>query len=68
MQANQRLFCTDAVLLGKNQIIVTCVVQIYEYLMFETGQGVAQLVEALCYKPERCGFDPRWCLWNFSLT
>jgi len=24
------------------------------------------LVEALCYKPEGCGFDSRWCHWNFS--
>jgi hypothetical protein len=30
--------------------------------------GVAQLVEALRYKPERRGFDSRWCHWNFSLT
>jgi hypothetical protein len=29
---------------------------------------VAQLVEALRYKPEGCGFDSRWCHWNFSLT
>jgi len=29
---------------------------------------VAQLVEALRYKPEGRGFDSRWCLWNFSLT
>jgi hypothetical protein len=27
-----------------------------------------QLVEALRYKPEGHGFDPRWCEWNFSLT
>jgi hypothetical protein len=26
---------------------------------------VAQLVEALRYKPEGCGFDSRWCVWNF---
>jgi len=35
------------------------------------GGGVhalAQLVEALRYKPERCGFDSRWCNSNFSLT
>ena len=25
-------------------------------------------VEALRYKPEGHGFDPRWCHWNFSLT
>jgi hypothetical protein len=29
---------------------------------------VAQLVEALRYKPEGCGFDFRWCHWNFLLT
>jgi hypothetical protein len=32
------------------------------------GSAVAQLVEALRYKPERRGFDSRWCHWNFSLT
>jgi len=32
------------------------------------GHAVAQLVEALRYKPEGCGFDSRWCHWNFSLT
>jgi hypothetical protein len=30
--------------------------------------GVAQLVEALRYKPEGCWFDSRWYHWNFSLT
>jgi len=29
---------------------------------------VAQLVEALRYKPVGRGFDSRWCHWNFSLT
>jgi hypothetical protein len=29
---------------------------------------VAQLVEALRYKPEGSGFDSRCCHWNFSLT
>jgi hypothetical protein len=32
------------------------------------GYAVAQLVEALRYKPIGRGFDSRWCLWNFSLT
>jgi len=32
------------------------------------GHAVAQLVEALRYKPEGCGLDTRWCHWNFSLT
>jgi hypothetical protein len=32
------------------------------------GHAVAQLVEALRYKPEGRGFDSRWYNWNFSLT
>jgi hypothetical protein len=28
---------------------------------------VAQLVEALRYKPKGIGFHSRWCQWNFSL-
>jgi hypothetical protein len=32
------------------------------------GHAVAQLVEALRYKPEGRGFDTRWYHWNFSLT
>ena len=32
------------------------------------GHAVAQLVEALRFKPEGCGFDSRWCHWSFSLT
>ena len=30
--------------------------------------AVVQLVEALRYKPEGCGFSFWWCHWNFSLT
>ena len=30
--------------------------------------AVAQLVEALGYKPEGHGLDSRWCHWNFLLT
>jgi hypothetical protein len=25
------------------------------------GHAMAWLVEALCYKPEGCGFESRWC-------
>jgi hypothetical protein len=32
------------------------------------GHVVAQLVEALRYKPEDGVFDSRWCNWIFSLT
>jgi len=34
---------------------------------FTWGQAVAQLVDALRYKPEGRGFDPRWCDLKFSL-
>ena len=33
----------------------------------KVGHAVAQLVEALCYKLEGRGFDPRCCHRNFSL-
>ena len=29
---------------------------------------VAQLVDALLYKPKDHGFDSQWCHWNFSFT
>ena len=44
---------------------------LYMFLTFyirRMGYAVAQLVEALRYKPEGRGFDSRWCHWNFSLT
>jgi len=33
-----------------------------------SGHPVAQVVEALRYKPEGRGFNSRWCHWNLSLT
>jgi hypothetical protein len=36
--------------------------------MFRGTLLVAQLVEALRYKPQGRGIDSRWCHWNFSLT
>jgi hypothetical protein len=35
--------------------------------MYIWGYAVAQLVEALRYKPEGRGFDSRWRQWIFSL-
>jgi hypothetical protein len=32
------------------------------------GHAVAQVAEALRYKPEVLGFESRFCHWNFSLT
>jgi len=40
---------------------------LFAYL-FSMVHAVAQLVEALRYKPEGRGFDSRWSHWNFSLT
>jgi hypothetical protein len=41
----------------------------YYYFLHRTGgYAVAQLVEALRYKPEGRGFDFRWSHWNFSVT
>ena len=37
------------------------------YHIFTGGDAVAQLVEALRYKPEGRGFHSRWYHWNFSL-
>ena len=37
---------------------------IQESITYITGHAVAQLVEPL----KVCGFDSRWCHWNFSLT
>ena len=37
-------------------------------LLLPPGYAVAQLVQALRYKPEVRGFDSRWYLWNFTLT
>jgi hypothetical protein len=33
--------------------------------MIGNGQAVAQLVEALRYKPKDCGFDSQFYHWNF---
>jgi hypothetical protein len=38
------------------------------YCANPSAHVVAQLVEALRYKPEGRRFDSRWCHWNFSLT
>jgi hypothetical protein len=38
------------------------------YYSYYWGHTMAQLVEALRYKPEGCGFDSPWCHWIFSLT
>jgi hypothetical protein len=44
------------------------VIQICLILDLNWGHIVAELVEALSYKPEGRGFDARRHHWNFSLT
>jgi hypothetical protein len=42
---------------------------IFENMYCHTeGAAVAQLVEALRYKPAGRGLDSRWCQWIFSLA
>ena len=41
---------------------------ISDNILSKLGRAVAQLVDALRYKPEGRGFDSRWCHWNFSLA
>jgi hypothetical protein len=38
------------------------------YILYTPPYAVAQLVEALCHKPEGRGFVSQWCNWNFSLS
>jgi hypothetical protein len=35
--------------------------QYFDLILQDVIHAVAQLVEALRYKPESCGFDSRWC-------
>ena len=42
--------------------------KIFVFIKAYKGYTVAQLVEALRYKPEGRGFVSRWGHWNFSLT
>jgi hypothetical protein len=52
-----------------NMLLHLSVYNSFRYIYYTRGTLlVAQLVEALRYKPEGRGFDSRWCHWNFSLT
>jgi hypothetical protein len=48
--------------------VMTVTVNVKTLLLLLLLLLLAQLVEALRYKPEGRGFDSRWCHWNFSLT
>jgi hypothetical protein len=51
-------------LLSKNLKIKICEIIILTVVLY----AVAQLVEALRYKPEGRRIDSRWCHWNLSLA
>jgi len=53
------VFYYSTVILNKN---------IFFFVCCRVGESVAQLVEALRYKPESRGLDFQWCHWNFSST
>ena len=53
-------------ILGVHGDIFTLIYYTVQYL--DWGHAVAQMVQALRYKPEGRVFDYRWCDWNFSLT
>ena len=54
--------------------MLTCGVMVFLQQVYSVrynmsaGHAVAQLNEALRYKPEGGGFDSRRCHWNFALT
>ena len=53
---------------GICSVLILCVLPYNRVQNNNIGHAVAQLVEALRYKPEGRGFDSRWCHWIFSLT
>ena len=52
----------------KKKKVLSQFLVIFLPVLISVGYAVAQLVEALRYKPEGRGFDSRRCYWNFSLT
>ena len=40
----------------------------FSSLMYSLGACGGVVVKALRYTPAGCGFDSRWCHWNFSVT
>ena len=70
-QTKSKTACTQfcAQLKGDRHFSVTTEkrFQIIHVPSSKRGHAVAQLVEALRYKPEGREFDSRWCHWNFAL-
>ena len=48
---------------------IVCRTHIFNrHIHSQTGTHGGVVVKALRYKPAVCGFDSRWCRWNFSVT
>ena len=62
-----RISCVDNPGSGLTQVFCVCFF-FCSPITISGGYAVAQLVEALLYKPKGRGFDSRWCHWNFLLT
>jgi len=61
---NHVLTVTGCSCLNRSAAKFLCVYSVCDIIAW--GHAVAQSVEALRYKLEGCGFDSRWCHWNFS--
>ena len=60
--------CRSAMPWTRFHLVTQSYVEIISNIINSRGHAVAQLVEALRYKPEGRGIDSRWCHWIFSLT
>jgi hypothetical protein len=56
----------DSIYISKFKLLFSF--NILDAITYKLEYAVAQLVEALRYKPEGRGFDSRWSNWNFSVT
>jgi len=61
---------TDLALdMDMQRVVVNTVVDLLKNeSALQTKYCVISYTGGLRYKPERRGFNSRWCLWNFSLT
>jgi len=64
----QTIFSLDSVSFHSTHGVVNVGRLYFNFLHVLCGHAVAQLVQALRYKPEGRGYDSRWCHWDFSLT
>ena len=59
-------------------VYLLCILYMWKYIVYVRvyympthrlcGARGGVVVKAVLYKPAGCGFDSRWCHWNFSVT